>query len=89
MVAEFAEVLERLENVRLALATSGGRDDLADLLAGRGAAKVIVKLLLDIRKVAVIVLDDLGREIGENVLFESTEKERQDLLMEGVERKDG
>lgn len=89
MVAKLAEVLERLEDVRLALTTAAGRDDVADVGACLRVRKVVVELLLDVRQVAVVVLDDLGRQVVQDILLEPPEEKRQDLLVERLEREGG
>lgn len=42
-------------------------------------------MLLHVRELAVVVLDDLGREIVENLFFEPAEQERQNLFMQRLQ----
>jgi len=89
MVAEFPKVLKRLEDVSLSFPSSVALDDLSDFVDGSRVRKVVVELLLDVREVAVVVLDDLGREIAEDVFFESTKEEGEDLLVKSFESESG
>jgi len=89
MVAEFPKVLKRLEDVGLSFPSSIAFDDLSNFVDGSRVRKVVVELLLDVREVAVVVLDDFGREVAEDVFFESTKKEGEDLLVESFESESG
>lgn len=89
MVAEFSKVLQRLEDVSLSLPSPVALDDLSDVVDGSRVREVVVELLLDVREVAVVVLDDFGREVAEDVFFESTKEEGEDLLVESFESESG
>lgn len=81
MINEFAEVLEGLEDVlrfRIARrATNFSLDSVSDLRC----REIVVKLFLKGREFDIVVLNDLRREVVENVFFESTKEEREDLLV--------
>lgn len=85
VVAELAQVLKRLEDVRLALAPAVGLDDVAHVGDGLRVGEVVVELLLDVREVAVVVLDDLGRQVVQDILLESPKEERKYLLVQRLE----
>ena len=61
-------------------------DDVLRFQLGPRFGKVVVQELLEFRKLAVVVLNDLGRQVVEDVLLESPKEERQDLLVQCLER---
>lgn len=79
-VAELAHVLEGLEDVLFGflVIAAGGVGEGFSLLLG----EVFEELLLEVAEIAVVVLENLGREIVEYLLFESAQKEREDLLVQ-------
>lgn len=80
MIDEPADMLQRLEDVLLTLAAVAT----VQLTALR-AREVVVETLLERRELAIVVLDDLGRQIGKHVLLEPTEDEREHLLVQRLE----
>ena len=77
MIAKFPEILQRLEDVLLA----GGRFCFCArrLDCGRRGAvgvrlcELVIQILLHIRELAIVILDDLWREIIENILLQPAE----------------
>ena len=65
MVADLLQVLQGLEDV-----SWGGAASLLSSL-GLGPGKVLVELSLDWREITVVVLGDLGGQVGQNILLHS------------------
>lgn len=73
MVTQLPKVLKRLEDVLLlgSLFIVIRSDGVLGSQTGTRFREVVIELLLDIGKLAVVVLDDLGRKIVKDILFQS------------------
>jgi hypothetical protein len=70
VVAQLAQILERLEDVLLSIVRLGRLHLCLDRLSCLRIAEFVVKLLLDVGEFAVVVLDDLRREVVQDVLLQ-------------------
>jgi hypothetical protein len=87
VITELAEVLERLEDVLLVFTVVASLADChSGLLIRSGSRELVVQSLLHKRKVTIVILDDFGGEIIQDVLLEATQKEGQNLLVKGIQR---
>ena len=99
VVAQLAQVLQRLENVLLGWRDGSGlhvdiclgafRHQRFDrFITSLGSLKVVVQALLDSSKIAIIVLDDLRWQIVQDVLFHSSQDKWQHLLVKRFQSED-
>ena|ERR1700733_10554388 len=90
MVADLAQILQRLEDMLL-----GNCILFAILHSGLGGCHRlrvsigIVKLLLKVREVTLVVLDNLRWEITQDIFLETSKQERKHLFVQGFERQGG
>ena len=79
MIAQFPKVLQRLEDMLLALAARAGTaavsspDGTFGICASIRLGEVVVHVLLQLREFAVVVLDNLRWKIVQDVLLETTQ----------------
>ena len=75
VIAQLSEVLQGLEDMLLTLATRGRTavvgctDDIFGRRASVGLGEIVVHVLLQLRKLAVVILDDLWWEIVQDILL--------------------
>ena len=87
VIAEFAKILQGLEDVLLVFSPVRPLAYChAGVLIRSGSGELVVESLLDKRKVTIVILDDFGREIVQDIFLESTKKEGQNLLVKSIQR---
>lgn len=85
VVAKLSQVLQRLEDVLLTSSSSLALVHLVGQILRLGFRKLIVQLFLHIRQLAVVILNDLWGQVIQNILFQTTQQERKNLLVKGLE----
>lgn len=90
MVAQLPQKLQRLEDMplrfgRVVVSALRASDNFLCFLSRSGTVKLLVEQLLNVRQFAIEVLDDLGRQIVEDIFLQASQQERQDLFVQCIQ----